>query len=164
MAETGQKTPGMRGWLKVLFGVSLALNLLVLGVVGGAVMRYGGWDGGHHPPRADMVGGPLTRALSQKDKRDVAREMRRTYRAEGRGGRAAYHAAMQQLVTDLRAEPFDPDPVKVQMAHMRDMLGERVAIGQQILLDHLAQMDPDARHAFAARLEEAMAHHWKGRD
>lgn len=164
MAETGQKTPGMRGWLKVLFGVSLALNLLVLGVVGGAVMRHGGWDGGHHPPRADMVGGPLTRALSQKDKRDVAREMRRTYRAEGRGGRAAYHAAMQQLVTDLRAEPFDPDPVKVQMAHMRDMLGERVAIGQQILLDHLAQMDPDARHAFAARLEEAMAHRWKGRD
>lgn len=164
MAETGQKTPGMRGWLKVLFGVSLALNLLVLGAVGGAVMRHGGWDGGHHPPRADMVGGPLTRALSQKDKRDVAREMRRTYRAEGRGGRAAYHAAMQQLVTDLRAEPFDPDPVKVQMTHMRDMLGERVAIGQQILLDHLAQMDLDARHAFAARLEKAMAHYWKGRD
>ena len=164
MAKTEKKAPGMRGWMKVLFGVSLALNLLVLGAVGGAVMRHGGWDGRHHPPRADMAGGPLTRALSQEDKRAVAREMRRAYRSEGSSGRAAYDAAMQQLVTDLRTDPFDPEPVKAQMGQMREMLGQRVAIGQQILLDHLVQMDPDARHAFAARLEEAMARGWKDRD
>lgn len=164
MAERSDKTPGMRGWLKVVFGLSLALNLLVLGAVGGAVVRHGGWDGRHHPPRADIAGGPLTRALTQEDKRAVSREMRRAYRAEGRSGRGAYRAAMQQLVADLRAEPFDPDPVKAQMAQMREMLGQRMAIGQQILLEHLVQMDPDARQAFSARLEKAMARRWKGRD
>lgn len=163
MAETTEKKTGLRGWLKVVFGLSLALNLLVLGTVGGAVLRHGGFDGRHHPPRADMVGGPLTRALDKEDKRAVAREMRRTYREEGRAGRASYHAAMQQLVTDLRADPFDPAPVAAQMGQMREMLGQRVALGQQILLEHFSQMQPEARQAFATRLEAAMAHRWKDR-
>ncbi|MRU14608.1 periplasmic heavy metal sensor [Roseovarius sp. A21] len=160
MGERMEKKAGMRPWLKVVFALSLALNLLVLGVVGGVALRHGGFDGRHH----HMAGGPMTRALSQEDKRVVAREMRRNYREQGRDGRAAYGAAMQQLVEGLRAEPFDPAPVATQMARMREMLGRRVAIGQQVLLEHLAQMEPEARHAFAGRLEEAMKRRWKDRE
>ena len=160
MGERTEKTTGMRPWLKVVFALSLALNLLVLGVVGGAVLRHGGFDGRHH----HMAGGPLTRALSKEDKRVVAREMRRTYRARGRDGRAAYGEAMRQLVAGLRAEPFDPAPVAAQMSGMREMLGQRVAIGQQVLLEHLVQMEPEARYDFAGRLEKAMKRRWKDRE
>jgi len=157
MAERMEQKAGMRPWLKLVFALSLALNLLVLGAVGGVVLRHGGFDGRHH----HMAGGPMTRALSKEDKRVVAREMRRSYRERGRDGRAAYGAAMQQLVAGLRAEPFDPAPVAKQMSRMREMLGQRVAIGQRVLLEHLEQMEPGARRAFAARLEQAMQRRWK---
>ena len=160
MGKNVERKTGMRRWLKVVFGLSLALNLLVLGFVGGAALRHGGFDGRPH----HVVGGPLTRALSDEDKRAVVREMRRAYREEGRGERTGYRESMQRLVTGLRAEPFDPAPVAAQMAQMRDMLGQRVAIGQRVLLDHLAQMEPEARQAFAGRLEESMKRRGKDRD
>jgi hypothetical protein len=163
MAQDAERANGMRGWVKLVFWLSLALNFLVLGAVGGAVLRHGPWDDRHHPPRADMIGGPITRALSGDDKRVVARKMRRAYRETGQAGRSAYREIMQGLVADLRAMPFDPAPAAAHMDRMRGMMGQRMAVGQEALLEHLTEMDPEARRAFATRLEMVMTRPWKGR-
>ncbi len=164
MDDTGEKKTRMRGWLKVVFGLSLALNLLVLGAIGGAVLRHGGFDGRHHMARGDIAGGPLTRALTKDERRAVAREMRRTFRETGQSGRAAYRETMQGLLADLRAEPFDPAPVAARMEAMRGMMAQRMVVGQKVLLQHLTDMEPEARQAFAMRLEEVVARRYKSRN
>ncbi|WP_306153086.1 periplasmic heavy metal sensor [Roseovarius sp. MMSF_3281] len=163
MGDTGEKKAGMRGWLKVVFGLSLALNLLVLGAIGGAVLRHGGFEGRHHMSRGDMAGGPLTRALTKDERRAVAREMRRAFREAGHAGRASYRETMQGLLVELRAQPFDPAPVAARMEAMRGMIGQRMDVGQTVLLEYLTEMEPEARQAFAARLEEALARRYKSR-
>jgi uncharacterized membrane protein len=163
MSETDTTKAGMRGWIKLVFGLSLALNLLVVGAVAGVALRHGGFDRAHHGAHPAMVGGPLTRALSDADKRAVARDMRRVYRAEGRGGRAAYGSALREFVSLLRAETFDADQARDQLELMRSMMGQRVALGQQVLIAHLGDMEPSVRAEFAERLEEAMKRRWSGR-
>ena len=39
-------------WVRVLLALSLALNLLIIGLVGGAMVRFGGSDGMRPPPRS----------------------------------------------------------------------------------------------------------------
>lgn len=141
-------SPFMRG----LFVVSLALNLLVIGGFGSWGLRHGGWHGAHHPSRLDMAGGPLTRALTDEDRREIGEKMRSAYR-NGHGTRAAQRAGFDALVADLRAVPFDPGAVAERMSQQREAFRERLEMGQRLLLDHLAAMSDAERAAYADRLE-----------
>ncbi|MDT8326341.1 MAG: periplasmic heavy metal sensor [Roseovarius sp.] len=141
-------SPLMRG----LFVVSLALNLLVIGGLGSWALRHGGMHVGHHPSRLDMAGGPLTRALSDEDRREIGEKMRGAYRDGGRT-RAAQHAGFDALVADLRAVPFDPASVAARMSEQREGFRDRLELGQRLLLDHLATMSDAERAAYADRLE-----------
>ncbi len=141
-------------WMRWILVVSLALNLLIAGVVGGWVLK-GGKQDHHHAARFDQLAGPLTRALSKEDRRAIGREMRQALRDSGTD-REAQKASLQNLITALRSDPFDRDTVARHLATQRAMMGERVELGQTLLVDRLSQMDVAARAGFADRLEEAM--------
>ena len=152
MSQVSQDKPGgMRIWLRVLLVVSLALNLLVAGAVGGAFLKHHKWRG-HHASRLEM-GGPMTRALSPEDRHAIGRKIRETYR-EGRPDRAEQREIMLGLVEDLKAVPYDPEAVKTRMTRIRAKFGARLEIRQSLLLDHLNAMDDTARAAYADRLRE----------
>lgn len=149
----GDKCPTRLGpWVRGLLVVSLAFNLLVVGVIGSWALRHGGTHGGHHPSRLDMAGGPLTRALNDEDRREIGEKMRGAYRNGGRT-RAAQRAGFDALVADLRAVPFDPATVAARMSEQREGFRERFEMGQRLLLDHLATMSDAERAAYADRLE-----------
>ncbi len=139
-------------WVRGLLVTSLALNLLVVGVIGSWALRHGGTHGGHHPSRLDMAGGPLTRALSDKDRREIGQKMRSAYRDGGRT-RATQSAGFDALVADLRAVPFDPETVAERMSQQREGFRDRLELGQRLLLEHLAAMSDSDRAAYADRLE-----------
>lgn len=158
MAEARKK--GLSTGLRVLLVVSLAFNLLIVGAVAGWWLRHGGPAHGHHPARLDMVGGPLSRALSPADRRAIARGMRATMRAEGAGRaelRAQVRESMTALLADLRAEPFDADRVAARLAAQRAAFAERFEMGQAVLVAHLSAMSAAERAAFADRLEAEIA-------
>jgi uncharacterized membrane protein len=137
--------------MRLLLVVSLAANLAVVGVVAGWALRHGGHHG-HHPSRLDMAGGPLTRALSDGDRRKIGQRMRQVWR-ETRAGHPDLGASFDALVSDLRAVPFDPAQVARRMQQHRDGFATRFAMGQEVLLDHLAAMSDADRAAYADRLE-----------
>lgn len=141
----------LRG-LRIALGISVALNLLVAGVVAGALLREGG-------PRDRMVRdldlGPFTEALSQADRAAIRRDFV-AQMPELREARRAMRAEFEALLTLLRAEPFDAEAVRQVMAGHRARMQERVDLGQDLLLQRLEAMPPDARRAFADRLEERL--------
>jgi uncharacterized membrane protein len=152
--ETGRQG---RGWRVVLI-VSLALNLAVLGAIGGWALRHGvGWAGDHGPQAARLaqMGGPLTHALDADGRRAIAAELRGA-RAEREARRAALRESFAGLLADLRAQPFDPARVEARLAIQRAQVAGRLDSGHAALVAHLAAMSDAGRAAYADRLEEGL--------
>ncbi len=145
------KAGGSRG-LRIALGVSVALNLLVAGLVAGAVLRDGG-------PRdrmlRDLDFGPFTEALSDQDRDALRREF--VARSGGfRDARAEMRADFDALLAVLRATPFDAEAARAVLAATQARVQERLTLGQEVLVERLAAMTPEAREAFADRLERRL--------
>lgn len=140
-------------WMRYALVVSLAANLLVLGVVAGAVIRHDR-DG----PRgmiADVGFGPYTEALSRED-RKALRDAFIARAPDFRAMRAEAQADMATLIAALRAADWDEAAVKTTLAKQRDRTVSRISLGQDLLLERLSAMTPDARRALADRLDGMM--------
>ena len=140
------------GWLRIALVVSLGLNILLIGVVGGAYLRD--WHRqAMRPDRAlQMIGlRPYWRAMDPESRARLAkavREMHGTLRRQGgvnKGFARDFRAA-------LLAEPFDREALQEVLARHADMLARRMSMGQKVLVDRIAEMTPEQRRAFARRL------------
>jgi uncharacterized membrane protein len=143
--------PSRKG-LRIALGISVALNLLVAGLVVGALLRDG-------DPRARMVRdldfGPFTEALSERDREALRREF--VARAPDlRDMRRAMRDDLETVLTVLRSEPFDAAALAVVLDNQDGRMARRVELGQELLLERLGAMTPDERAAFADRLERRL--------
>ncbi|MFN3209641.1 MAG: periplasmic heavy metal sensor [Roseovarius sp.] len=143
--------PGRAGaprWMKILLVVSLALNLLVLGLMAGFAIKGGPkWRGG---PPGGM--GAMHRALAEEDREMLKRRMTEMFRAQP-DGREAFRQEMAAIVALLRADRFDAAAASETMARVRGVFDDRIGSAQALLIDHWAQMPAEARAAYADRLE-----------
>lgn len=138
-------------WMRILLAVSLTLNLAVLGMVGGAVLRS--HDGRHPLPVRDLGFGAFDGALSPEDRQ----ELRRAFVDEGpdfRGARRAMRQDFSEILAALRADPFDPGALQAVLDRQNARGAEFFAFGQKLIFDRIAGMEPEARRAFADRLEQ----------
>lgn len=156
------KGPG-RGagrWLRVALGLSLALNLAVAGVVGGALLRGGGH--GPHPSVRDLGFGPFAEALSEADRAALRRAFVGRM-PDLRATRDEMRADMGAILTALRADPYDPSALLPVLERQRARTGERLELGQALIVDRIAAMTAAERLAFADRLEQSLRHRRGGR-
>lgn len=151
-AERGK--PGMRRGVKILLFASLALNLAVAGVVIGAVVKHR-FDGDDRRPRIEGPGGPLTRALSREDRREIGKALRAEFGAM-RPSRDKIRADYDRVIAALRAEPYDAATVRAVVSEQSEAMDARMRAGQAQLLKRLDEMTPDERARFAGRLEEVL--------
>lgn len=163
-----EKTPGEDGaprrrrWVQVLLVASLTLNVLVLSVIAGAVVR-GGHDGRDHrdyrkSPSAERTmmreGGlaPLYDAMTPEARARLADALR----AEGGGVRpdkAALTADFHDFVDALRNEPFDAAALSAVLETQHDRAQTRIVASRSILVAQIAAMSPEERAAFADALQ-----------
>ena len=149
MAEPGKTGPS-RLW-RIVFVISLALNLAVVGLVIGAVASGRMGDG---PPRAFDLGlGPVSRALDPQDRRAIGLSLRG--RTDLRRGDLRAQTAL--MVAGLRQEPFDPEAMRALMNSQRARFGAVQDAAQAALIDRIAGMSPERRAAFADRLERELS-------
>ena len=92
--------------LRWALGLSLGVNLLVLGLVAGAAYRFDGPHGGAIRHMRDY-GTPYVMALPEERRRAVFADARKG-REDKSVSRAARRALYQEALTAIRAEPFDP--------------------------------------------------------
>ncbi|GAA0285532.1 periplasmic heavy metal sensor [Rhodovulum strictum] len=150
--EKAAVTPRTPVWVRVALVASLALNLMVLGVVGGAVLKR------DMPPRAGFVPGdygPYSRALSEPDRE----ALRAAYRAEAprlRENREAVRQSFRDLQAALRAEPYDHARVVALVEAQQARVQDHATLMRGLTLDRVAAMNPEERAAFADRLERVL--------
>ncbi|MBT8408817.1 MAG: periplasmic heavy metal sensor [Alphaproteobacteria bacterium] len=157
-------TPGAAGpvtrtalWVKMLLALSLGLNLLIVGIVLGALGRGGldGRDGDRFQGARELGPLPFVAALEPRDRRALGRALRN--QAEPlRQNREMLRARFDALLEALRAETFDRRAVAALIAEQRGLAVDRQEIGERILLDHLASISHGDRMQYADRLDNSL--------
>jgi uncharacterized membrane protein len=143
-------------WVKVALILSLGLNLLILGIVGGAWLSPDGPRGDRIDRAArDMGATPFIRALEPEDRRALFQAIRREEEPL-RQNREELRLRFEALLASVRADPFDPWAVESLLQLQRSAATERQMIGERLLVEQLTTMTPEARDAFADRLEAAL--------
>jgi uncharacterized membrane protein len=164
--------------LRWLLVVSLALNLVFLGLAAGGAARM--WRAGPAAQPAPMAELQLLwRALPEEDRRamrggDGARhadrdtgrtgtEGRRESRSEARARVVADVAALRAL---LLAEPFDRAALEARLSRARDLQAERAGRALARMLDRIEAMDRAERARMVERLDRRLSRHDRreGRD
>lgn len=153
--------PRTRGWIRALLVMSLAINLGVAGLAVGAFVKAGG-----PPPRMeerDLGLGPMGDALNRDDRRALRKAFLARF-PELKAGRAALQADFAALIGALRAEPFDPAAVDAAIQVIAARNSERLVSIRDILSDYLVTLSPEARAAFADRLQASLRRDdWKAK-
>lgn len=147
--------PGSPRWMRVALVASLGVNLLVLGMVGGAVLRHGRDGDGRFV--SDVGFGAFTDALSRED-RGALRDAFVSRAPNFRDMRDEARNDVATLIAALQADVWDADAVRAALAKQRDRTVTRIALGQDLLLERIGAMSPEARRAFADRLDGMMRH------
>ena len=155
MTEQSTVTPRKkRPWGKIILFLSLALNLLIAGLVTGAILG-GPWDRGRNPLLRDLGFGPFVQALPRADKRALTEALQREA-GTFRENRAALRLQFEAFLAALRAVPFNADEARRLIVEQRGRIGDRQSLGQQILLERLTEMSDLERAAYAEKLGSLM--------
>lgn len=150
-------TPKRHRRLKIALFASLAVNLAVAGLFAGMVLRDGPPHRGDRGPRDE--GFLYFRAFTEEQRQDLRRAFRR-HMGHGEGDReerrkafrARFLEGYEQAATALRQEPFERDALAEVLETQATRAREGRARGQQVLLDYLAELSPEARADYADRL------------
>lgn len=151
--SAGQVNGAGRG-VRIALAVSVALNLAVAGLFAGSFLKDN--EGGRRDVR-EIGFGPFSEALSRDD-RKALRKMLFARLPEMKQARQEAAQDAQNLLGVLRATPFDPAQLSAVMEAQRQRMAGRLEVGQGLMRDLLVAMTPEARLAFADRLEAHLRH------
>ena len=157
MTENNASTPPKRRrWVLPLLFVSLALNLLVAGIVFGTVLQGGNErDGRPGGPARSVLGEPFVRALEPTDRMALGREIIAN-RDQLRENRSDLRARVEVLLETLGEETFDRDAVSALLSEQRGLAVKRQEVGESLLLNRLEEMSLEERRAYADRLGKSL--------
>lgn len=146
-----------RRWIYPLLFVSLAVNLLIVGMVAGWMISPNRAERADRLDRSvrSVMGEPFLRALPEEHRRALVRDVL-SEGARLRENRAALRARFEALLAALRAEPFDPAAVRDLFAQQREVALKRQRVGEDLLLKRLSEMSAAERAAYADRLARAL--------
>ncbi|MGZ9811726.1 periplasmic heavy metal sensor [Pseudoroseicyclus sp. H15] len=138
-----------RAW-RIALVVSLGLNLLVFGLAIGAVI--GGNVGPGMRPPVELSLGPISRALSDDDRRALRRELGRQLAQRG-VAEPDDSASLEALVAAVRTDPFEPEAVRDVLERQMQRAMSAGDAGREAFIARLEGKSPEEREAFAERLE-----------
>lgn len=149
--------PNRRRWIMPVLILSLAANLLVVGIVAGAMLSPDGPRRGGDDQRAirGVLGEPFIRALPPAERRAMVRDVFGN-RDKFREGREALRSRVQRFLAALRAETFDRAELERLLGEQREAASRRQDLGEQLLLDRLEAMTQAERAAYADALTEQL--------
>ena len=154
---TQDPTPRRKRLMRVALGLSLALNVMILGALGGAMWRHGGPGphGGGDLPGLRSYASPYVQALPPEARRGLHGKMQASGKVHHLD-REARRALYDEMLTALRAEPFQADVAAAVLAAQ----GEAAAGVQQVAHDawlaEVSAMDAAARQDYADKLQQRL--------
>lgn len=153
-------TPALRAsrWTRIALVISLALNLAVIGVAAGTLLRPE-----PEPKRGNKDGriarefglGPFARALTKEDRAIIRGQIGKT-RGNYKANRGKLRAILTETFDVIRAPELDVARLEALFAAQRDIIGSAQITGQKLLIERLKSMSAKERSAFAERAEADM--------
>lgn len=155
MADLPDPTPKRRfPWMRIVLVVSLALNLLVVGLVAGSMLGKDRRDG---PQGLRSIGlGPFAMALPEKDRREIRAALRRDA-APFAENRRAIRREIEALVEILEGETLDEADLRAAVDRQRDRVAERLALGSDVFVAQIVRMTAEERASYAAGLDHMLS-------
>lgn len=163
--DTGPPHPHRRAprWMRIALFASLALNLLIAGVIAGALLRHGpDRHGDRRPLLGDLGLGPFVEALPLRQRVALGRGIARESGAF-RENREDLRRQFETFLGLLRAEAFDAAAAAALIGDQQAKLMERRGIGRDLLIERLAAMDAADRRVYADRLDQMIRRAAAGR-
>ncbi len=155
MSEDKNKTSRRSRLTRVLLVGSLALNLIILGIVGGAA--FVAKDEMERRKSSDRVVSPHVAALSRDDRRAVGQAIRDAYRSS----EIEYsndRKAMARAIEILRADTFDAEALRDVIENL-DAIGDiRRKVANDVMLERIGSMSAEELEAYTQRLEGILQH------
>ena len=140
-----------RKWIPILLIVSLALNLLVVGMVFGTAMRFKGKDRVNIAPG---FGPALFYALPGSERKALSGELS-SLRGKGSHRRKQDFSTLSQA---LRVVPFDSTAVQALLEQQAQATVDMQEALHQQWLARVSGMSDDERAIYADRLEDVVKH------
>ncbi|MEL7092001.1 MAG: periplasmic heavy metal sensor [Pseudomonadota bacterium] len=157
MAEENTRTRSPL-WMRALLLISLAVNLAIVGLIAGFLMRDPGPLRGGGPGAS--FGLPYLIAMERSDRRAVMDAVRDNNDLPNRRARREQFA---QMITLIRAEPLDRAAVEALLSRQARTAGEVQTAAQAAWLTQLERMDAETRATYADRIETVLKRGPKGR-
>jgi len=148
-----KRDKGKTRWTRIVLFASLATNLLVIGVVAGALIA--GHDDRDRTALRGLGYKPFMSALPREDRRALREALERDADSF-RDNRMELRAQFEAFLAALRADPFDASEVRRLFSEQRNRITERQFLGQSYLLDRIATMSARERAAYADALDRKL--------
>lgn len=163
MTETDTSRRRSPLWMRLLLFGSLAVNLLIAGLVLGAISLRGDDDRRHLRGARDLAPFPFIIAMEPEDRRALVERFREESRPH-RADRSEMRERLQTFLAALRADEFDVAIVQGLLEGERQRGRARQEAGQGVLIDYFQSMTVDQRRAYADRLERILKRRSSNRD
>ena len=138
-----------RNLWKILFGISLALNLLIVGALGGAMLRLGkGPVVKHH-----ASGYLYMRALNFEDKKALREKLFKN-KDSRKIGRAKEHSSYSFAVKILRKHPFDRKAFEDLLDAQTKYSKSRPSSARVALVTQIEDMTKEERLIYSQHLDD----------
>ncbi|MGH1578698.1 periplasmic heavy metal sensor [Planktotalea sp.] len=151
--DTQQPTPPVskpKRRFRILFGLSLALNLLVIFAIVGALMH--GPRSRSGPPGSREISAPYVKAFDRDAKRSLRKEMRSRL-PDRREAIAANEADYQAFLKVVRSENFDAERALSIMEAQINRAGGFQKLGRELSIQRLSEMSVEDRRSYADRVQ-----------
>jgi len=138
-----------RNLWKILFGISLALNLLIVGALGGAMLRVGKGPVVKHRASGNLY----MRALNFEDKKALRKELFKN-KDSPKVIRAKEHSSYSSAVKILRKYPFDRKAFEDLLDQQTKYSKSRPSLARAVLITQIENMTKKERLIYSKRLED----------
>ena len=138
-----------RNLWKILFGISLAFNLLIIGAIGGAMLRVGKGPVAKHRASGYLY----MRALNFEDKKALRKELFKN-KDSPKVIRAKEYSSYSSAVSILRKYPFDRKAFEDLLDQQTKYSKSRPSLARAVLITQIENMTKKERLIYSKRLED----------
>ena len=139
---------------KIIFAISLALNIAIIGAVGGATFRHSKNEfKGISKLKDRQIGSFYIRALNQDQKNELRRKIR-SQKINKKTIQANIEANRQETINILRSTEFDKNTFQAVFKTHAGKSLQRLEFAQKNLISIINSMSLEERLEYAGRIAE----------
>lgn len=159
MSDAGQGDARRRGWARPALVVSLAVNLLFVGLIAGAMWKR---HNEQWRPRSVVLEMTIRQMISElpQEKRAAGEKVLQEFSARFPETYSAIRDLRKKAGDALTADPYDEQSFSDMLTRLREAHDEKRRVRHQAVVDFIRNMTPEERRRFVELYKENRRGPW----